>query len=245
MIAGQNNMVRYSNAKPLLIMLPFAGGNSYSYRDLTVKLEDKFDILCPELPGRGELYHQECIGDMNELIEELFQRLAQLLNMYNNNYYIYGHSMGALLTYLLTHRINKEKMALPSHIIVSGSKGPSRKRKKIIHHSSKELFRKELKEIGGMPEEILNNEEAMEYFEPILRADFKVVETYTYHKTKPLTIPMTAFYGSDEGVNYEDVCEWQKETNREVNIIEVEGDHFFIYKHIPYITSYIKGLVEK
>ena len=71
MIVHNYSEIKLLNAsdKPLIIMFPFAGGNMYSFRNMWEDLSIMFDILCPELPGRGDLIELSPITDINLLID--------------------------------------------------------------------------------------------------------------------------------------------------------------------------------
>ena len=94
MIIYDTNKIEHTVfAKPLLIMLPFAGGNAFSYRDLCLKLEEKYDILCPELPGRGSLTGEKLLDSIEAMSDYIFDHWIKPIHL-TNSYVIYGHSMG-------------------------------------------------------------------------------------------------------------------------------------------------------
>lgn len=78
-----------------------------------------------------------------------------------------------------------------------------------------------------------------DFFEPILRADFNIVENYTYTKKDSLTIPIDVLYGKFESSSKLNFLNWKKESLKNVNIQEFEGDHFFIYNYGLDISKYI------
>jgi external thioesterase TEII len=113
----------------------------------------------------------------------------------------------------------------------SGRKGPVLNTGKGNRHKlpSKE-FKLELENLGGCPKEVLQNHELMEIFEPILRADFKAVETYQYASTEPLHQKITLFHGIQDHFTKEDVMTWQQESTQPLEYFEFDGGHFFLYK---------------
>jgi surfactin synthase thioesterase subunit len=217
--------------KPInLICLPFAGGNRYSYREYELKSPPFIKILTIEYPGRGARLREPLIRDMDRIVADLY---GQLKKEDLNDYAIYGHSMGGLAAYLLTRYIMHKGHKPPHHLFISGTTGPSaagrsgRKR----HLLGKKEFLQEINDLDGMPDEILKNEELMEYFEPILRADFTATETYSHKESSPLNIPVTVITGTEEKMETEDIRSWQKETTRLVDFRQFPGKHFFIFQH--------------
>ena len=96
-----------------------------------------------------------------------------------------------------------------------------------------------LRELGGCPKEVLEDEELVDFFVPIIRADLQVNDTYEYEEPQPFSIPLTAMRGEDEETTYEKLLEWQKETVERISIIEFPGDHFFILDHLSEIGRII------
>jgi surfactin synthase thioesterase subunit len=86
---------------------------------------------------------------------------------------------------------------------------------------------------------LLDDPDAMEFFEPILRADFQAFETYCYEQSDPLDIPIWVAIGTDEEATYEKAIAWQFETKREVEVVQFPGNHFFIFEHEREIVEII------
>ncbi len=212
-----------------LICLPFAGGNKYSYVPYQHLLPSGLCMKVLELPGRGDRYHETLLTDIESMVGDLY---AQLQKEIRGPYAIFGHSMGAILSYLLLKRIVADRLPQPRHLFVSGSRGPAVKRRLPQYHKlPKDQFVERLRTLGGCPEEILVNKEIMDLYEPILRADFQAIETYEYQAGKPLSIPTTVLLGTEDEVTLEDGEAWQQQTNFKIQLNQFSGDHFFIFKH--------------
>ncbi|MEO6730455.1 MAG: thioesterase domain-containing protein [Ferruginibacter sp.] len=214
-----------------LFCLPFAGGNKYSYREFLDKSPSFLNIVTLEYPGRGGRMKDPLITDINELVNDIYGQIKPLIN--NNDYAIYGHSLGGLMSYLLTLKLIENNDKLPVHLFITGTTGPSAisRTEKKRHLLEKKEFVEEIRELNGMPEEILNNEELLFYFEPILRSDFKVSEEYVYQENPPLNIPVTVITGTGEDMELDDIQLWQKETTYAVDFKRMPGKHFFIFQH--------------
>lgn len=221
--------------KTLLYCLPFAGGNSLSYRDFQAHVGNTLQIKALELPGRGRRIREPLLTDVNALVADAFTQIQAEIQ--NQRYAIYGHSMGALLGYLLTQLILKRGQPAPVHLIVSGRRAPSVTNDKPLKHSlSKEDFLTALKDMGGFPPELLIHAELIDFFEPILRTDFQAIETYSYQSTQPFDIPITILHGlNDEEVAYAELLPWQQETVKSIAIKQFPGNHFFVFEHLVQI----------
>lgn len=246
MIVHSFSEIKLLNAsdKPLIIMFPFAGGSMYSFRNMWEDLSTMFDILCPELPGRGELIELSPISDINQLVNYIFTHYIQLLRL-EKPYILYGHSMGALLSYLLSVELIKRKYNPPMYLFVSGREGPSSKKKEILHNLPSKSFFMRLQELGGIPFELYENIDFLNYIEPIIRADFKAVEDFNYEVSLKLNTPILVFYGNKENVSHENLLLWELVTNKKVEYIQMEGGHFFINDHAKSIARSIIDTIFK
>lgn len=217
-----------------LFCLPFAGGNSYSYRQYAEKVPSLINIISVEYPGHGTRMHEPLVEDIEVLVQDVYRQISCRIGQ--ADYAVYGHSLGGLVAYLVTRELIQNNHKPPLHLFITGTSGPaavSRTEKKRHLLPTKE-FIEELKLYGGIPEEILYNEEWMDFFEPILRADFKVSENYVYDNYTPLKIPFTVITGSEEDIETPDIEIWQKETRCTVDFRQLPGNHFFIFKY-PHI----------
>jgi surfactin synthase thioesterase subunit len=222
-------------SKTLLYCLPFAGGNTLSYREFQTHVHNTIQIKAIELPGRGKRMREPLLTDAKVIVADAFTQIQSEIT--NQRYAIYGHSMGALLGYLLTKRILSCGQPAPVHLIVSGRRAPSVTDDKPLKHLlSKEAFLTALKDMGGFPLELLAHKELIDFFEPILRTDFRAIETYSYQPTSSFDIPITILHGlNDEEVTYAELLPWQQETQQPIAIKQFPGGHFFIFEHLAQI----------
>jgi surfactin synthase thioesterase subunit len=95
-----------------------------------------------------------------------------------------------------------------------------------------------VKELGGIPEDI--DEELLNFFEPIIRADFQAIETYQHEERKPIDVPITVSIGKNENVTLELAQTWDKETINDVKVFEYPGNHFFIFENAEDIIAEMK-----
>ena len=208
-------------------------------------MSDEMAVEVLEYPGRGVKRTQPLLYNINDLVDYAFQHTVKVIE--NSPYIIYGHSMGALIGYLVCKKIESQLINRPMRLIVSGSNPPSKMGKENISGLSSKAFWDKIYDYGGLPNEILEDKDVKTFFEPILRADFECIEKYQYDETskKKLTIPIDVFYGSEEDINNEEIVLWQKETTEKANITKLDGNHFFIFHHQEFFRNYFKTLISK
>ena len=95
-----------------------------------------------------------------------------------------------------------------------------------------------MREINGTPTEILDHPELMEMMMPLLRADFEMVDTYTYVPDEALDSPITVLGGlQDRDVTRESLQQWEKQTTGRFSLRMFPGDHFFLHTARPLLLE--------
>lgn len=223
--------------QPQIFFIHFAGGNRYSYRFLESRLFD-FEMISLELPGRGSRMKEPLLKDFDAAALDLFHQITARLTA--PRFFIYGHSMGAYLALRVTNLLEKAGR-YPTGIIVSGNAGPGVEdpEKKMRYLLPREEFIEELKRLGGLPQEVIDHEELFGMFEPILRADFEIVERNELAKEPPVQAPLYAMMGDQED-NVAEIDNWSRFTRNRFKKQILAGDHFFIYKHPDRMAEIIR-----
>jgi surfactin synthase thioesterase subunit len=221
-----------------LYCFPFAGGSKYSYSEFIKKAPAHFNVISLDLPGRGTRFKERLLTNIKLMADDLFNQIRADLH---RPYIFYGHSMGTLLSYLVSKKIEAENLNKPLFLFLTGcgSPGMSFPREKNRYLLPKKEFIEKLKSYGGSPDQILEDENLLSYFEPILRADFQAVDTYQHDLDNLLNIPITIITGTEESVTQEEAEAWKDETTREVEVYQFPGKHFFIYNYIERILEMI------
>lgn len=218
-----------------LFAFPFAGGSEHCYRGLANHLPG-INLRVQPLPGRGSLISQPCISCIEEMVDYLFQQIKD--NLYQP-YALFGHSMGAFIAYMLCRKIYNEGLSMPKALILSGRKAPSIHEDEPKHKMPDVQFRKMLQELGGIPDAVRQDEEIMALFEPIIRADFELIETYSYQQQNPMDIPVHLFLGRDDNVSSGQAEAWQNETIHPLNITYFKGGHFYFKEDFSLLAQKI------
>ena len=130
-------------------------------------------------------------------------------------------------------------------MIVSASRPPHIPEEDPIHLLDEEAFKREICKYNGIPDEIINHKEFLDFFLPMLRADFKMDETWYTKELVKLSCSITALGGIyDQEADQEDINGWKEYTDREFNCFMYEGGHFFIKDREVEVIKTIKELIE-
>lgn len=225
-------------SKPQLFLIHFAGGNRYSF-DFMIPFLTKFNVITLELPGRGNRIKEGLINDLELASEDIYSQILNKLNA--SKFVIFGHSMGAIITLKVASML-EHFGAPPSHLFVSGHEGPNIcKNKKRYLLNDSELIQ-EIRKFGGTSDVIIQNNDFLEYFLPIIRADLEIAEKQSDFKLT-VSIPIYALMGSKEE-NAHKISNWVNFTNSDFKAQLFNGGHFFIYDYPKEISAMITKTFE-
>ncbi len=219
-----------------IFMLHFAGGNCYSFKFLTDLLPG-YKAVVLELPARGRRMAESLIKSRQEAVSDLLEQF--LKQNIRTDFIIYGHSMGATLGLLLTRELEMRRI-YPEQLIVTGSCGPyEEKVSKRRYALSSPDFKQMLKDLGGISELVLDEKELFEFFEPLIRADFELLEKENIVLPHPVKTPIHALMGQDEE-DQGHIENWKSLTQGACSLERWPGEHFFIHDHAARLASLIK-----
>lgn len=210
-----------------LICLPCAGGAASRYREWPASLPDDIEVVSIQLPGREDRFGEPAIDSMELLSARLLDGLAGWLD---RPFALFGHSMGALVAFELAARLRTVGLE-PVHFFAAGCRAPHRPAPWPTdrHTLPDPEFIEVLRELNGIPGELLENPEWMDLMLPALRSDFTLVETYRYRSHAPLRCPVSVFGGRDDNeVAREDLQTWARHTTGAFAVHTLPGDHFFV-----------------
>jgi medium-chain acyl-[acyl-carrier-protein] hydrolase len=215
--------------KPLfrLFCFPYAGGSAHLFRQWQSYFPHTLDVCLVHLPGRGARISEPAFTRFPELITVLAQEIECYVN---DEFALYGHSMGAMISFELARELFRRHGRGPRRLFLSGSRAPQCHRtKKQTYDLPHDEFIAHLRELNGTPQALLDDQQALELFMPTLRADFEMVQTYEYRNGPPLPCPLNIYGGlQDPDVALEELRPWQLQTTATCDLKMFEGDHFFI-----------------
>ena len=211
-----------------LFCLPYAGGGASAYRLWPAGLPPFVEVCPVQIPGREGRSREPLFAEWPPLVEAIGQAILPLLD---RPFALFGHSLGAMLGFELARYLRRLHGKEPLHLSVSGRGAPQLPhREPPIHALPEKEFIEELVNYDGTPREVVEHAELMQFLLPILRADFRISETYTHTPGLPLGCPLSAFGGMlDSKVSREELEGWGAQTTTDFSVRMYPGGHFFIH----------------
>lgn len=234
-----------ASKKTILFCLPYAGGSTAFYSSWKRYLHESIELFPVELAGRGRRAGEPLYSSFEEAVDDIFNIVSQYTQSYPTAFF--GHSMGSWLVYEVCHKLKALNNYSPEHLFISAMEAPHAERsKRIIHNLEDHEFINEVEKLGGTPPGIFESKELYEFFIPILRADYRIVEMYRYCERKQkLNSKVTVFFGEDDDISMEKIFMWDEVICHSCDYVSFNGGHFYINDNIEKITGIINHVLVK
>jgi len=211
-----------------LYCFPYAGAGHTVFQHWRERLPDEIELALIKLPGRGARFGEPQAASLDELAEALASAIAEAGPQ---PFALFGHSMGALLAFETARALQQRGLA-PSTLLVSARTAPvAHGWRERVSDLSNDAFLDVIRDMGGLPQEVLENPEWLDLFLPIIRADFALCENYRYRLATPLDCPIEVLAGiADASVPLKLLDGWAGETRASCRTQVFPGGHFYLFE---------------
>ncbi|WP_410602544.1 thioesterase II family protein [Amycolatopsis sp. lyj-90] len=211
------------DAEDLVVCFPHAAGSAGYYFPLSAAMPPSIDMLTIQYPGRQDRRDEPLIDSVDELADQIAE---VVMGWSHKPMTLFGHSMGASVAFEVALRLETKGITLTS-LVVSGRRAPSTRRVERSHLGSDTMLIADLRKLGGMPEQLLDDEEFVRMLLPVLRNDLRAAETYEPQSGGGLRSPILALAGdSDPKVSVHEVKAWETHTRGSFEFRMMPGGHF-------------------
>ncbi|MFD5703737.1 thioesterase II family protein [Streptomyces lasiicapitis] len=210
-----------------LFVFHHAGGSHVSYRQWPALLPAQWDVRLLDAPGHGRLGDLPQLDNAGRLADFFLRRLEPELQV---PYAFFGHSMGALVAYEMSVRLAARGKRLPVWLGLSARAAPHHQGQDRDHHQLPDAeLQTHLEVLGGTPDEVFDNPALWALYDPLIRADMRLVETWRPRPDTPaLPVAVSVFGGSqDVSVPPRRLAGWERHTERFLGLRVLAGGHFY------------------
>ncbi|MFC8872079.1 thioesterase II family protein [Streptomyces sp. NPDC057148] len=220
-----------------LVCFPHAGGNARLFHGWASRLPADVELLAVRYPGRQERMDEPCVETMDELAGRISEALAPLHDL---PLVLFGHSMGAAVAYEVALRLEDPAAdsAGPALLLLSGRAAPHVTRPTALHRAADDVLVAGVTRLGTLGGDAYAVPELRELLLPVLRADYRLIETYDRKRPPVLRAPMVAYLGDrDPGVTRPGVEAWSELTGGDFTVRSFPGDHFYLAPREAELTA--------
>lgn len=220
--------------------LPHAGAGASVYRDWPALLAPGIEAIPVQLPGRESRHREPALHSAADLVADLSEPLA---GRAGPDFALFGHSMGALVSYELAHVLSALGKP-PRHLFVSGlgaprlpPAGPR------LHDLPDDELLAVIATLEGTSPDVLAQPELVQFLLPLFRADLEVWESYVPHLGS-LPVPITAMGGRhDLSVDLSRLRAWESLTSADFHLEIFDGGHFYHHAAPDEVTEVLTKLL--
>ncbi|MCB9875151.1 MAG: SDR family NAD(P)-dependent oxidoreductase [Planctomycetaceae bacterium] len=202
---------------------------------------EDYDILAVQTPGRENRIAEPLAESVDELVDQI---VPQLLPHFDRPVVIWGHSFGGIVAWETMRRLRELHHREAAHFVVTGTAAPNL----MPQWQQREVLLKAMV-ADNSPEYLASLSryvEDLEFFKalvPGMRRDFPLLQSYRFEPMSCLKCPITAFAaGKDDFAYIDQIQEWERYTEGDFALIEVDGDHWFIDRNRELITATLQGI---
>ncbi|MFF5210874.1 thioesterase II family protein [Streptosporangium sp. NPDC000396] len=206
-----------------VVCFPHAGGSASYYRPLSGALSPSAEMLAVQYPGRQDRYNEPPVTDIHLLADQIADVLGRPGDRPRA---FFGHSMGATVAFEVARRLTS---GAPIVLFASGRRAPSSNRHETRHLLGDDELVTVLDELSGTDAAVLEDKDLRELVLPVVRSDYRAIETYRYTGGPPLDCPIVAFTGdADPMTSLEEARAWSEHTRAGFELRVFPGGHFFV-----------------
>ena len=231
---------------PRVFCFPHAGGNPRTFLTWQPELGADAELVAVCPPGRGHRA-MERLPAIDELIDGAAAAISATVAADGDGrpIYLFGHSLGGLIAFEVARRLR----GLPAlrHLVASGISAPSllpSQRIRELAALEGKAFAEALGFFGGLPPEILADEDLLDLLLPGLIADFRMAVGYRYRPAAPLAVAVSLITGRDDPhVGPAQLRPWRKECQCPPTYHWADGGHFYFDTQPSAVIDLLRDLV--
>ena len=219
-----------------LFCLPYAGGSSIFYRRLKDYLKPDVELCAIDLKGHGRRMGEVPNTRAEDVLDDVWEQMAGF--GLDEPFALLGYSLGSTIAYHEYFRL-REAGLRPRHLFFMANTAPYVPDVGIPSPDQPDdVFLEGMTALGGISRELLECQELIDIFLPIMRADVCVEEELSMSRPKAIDCDMSIIYSSADDASCQ-IDAWRACAGGRCDFSRFEGSHFFMLDHYAEVARII------
>ncbi|RAR40635.1 thioesterase II family protein [Paenibacillus sp. MDMC362] len=219
----------------ILFCIPYAGGSSKVFSSWADSLTG-MRVIPIDLAGHGSRLLEPPYPSFDEAVEDIINQMMKF-NV-SDEFSIFGHSLGGILAYHVCLRLHSRGFTYPRVLFISSTTPNRASDLETIHALSDEKLVPKLRELGGIPREIMENEKLLKLFLPVIKRDLRLLESADGEVPLQNPCRLVVLYGMKDEFCKPFVHKWESLSNNCI-FHRFSGDHFYLFEEADQLFEVI------
>lgn len=216
-----------------ILMFPHSGAGASVFAPWGKLFQrEGFSYYPIQYPMRETRKQESMPRDLVSLAQDIVEALPEIFQ--KDSYLLYGRCMGSLVAYEVARYAWEKYQTTPGLFIAVSAYAPCDAMLPVFpQEASQEELAKCFAEKHFITEENLKDQMFLNFYLPVLKADYIMQANYKPKNSFKLSCPIICLYGKqDEFIEWKHLKNWQQYSSQKVTCVGFEGKHFFENKKV-------------
>lgn len=220
------NYCTETNAGVSFFCFPHAGSGASVYAGWGEAVSRYFSYYPVQYPMRENRKADKMPGSIRELAEVIAEENLEIFS--EKPCVFFGQCLGALIAFETALALKRRSVETPTLIIAAGCPSPGTSfSAELGENDDNSAVAEYFVRLGYISREIAENKMYLDFFMPVLRADYLLMQTYKAVPGEKVSCPVMTVYGNeDTEVNDETLTDWENYTSAGTIKKMYTGGHF-------------------
>lgn len=224
-----------------VVCFAHAGGNPRAFLDWQDAVGGGAEVVAVCMPGRGPRADEARPRSVADLADGAAAAIGALAD---RPIVLFGHSLGALLAFEVARRLRG--LGALGHLVASGCAAPSLLPSARVRRAAAlegRAFAEAVEFFGGLPPNVLADDELCQLLLPGVQADLRLVAGYRYEADAPLDVRLSLVNGRDDPhVTAATLQPWETESRHAPVRHWIDGGHFYFERRPDAVAELLAAI---
>lgn len=233
--------------KAVLYYFPYAGASTVSFKNIENYFSEDIEPVCFEYAAHGKRITDAKYNSVSDLASDMLDKIITRND--KAPIYLSGHCLGAIAAYEVYFLMKKAGITNISGLIISGQGVPDDIVSEHLQDMSEDKLLEYLADHQLVDKAMTDPKYKRFVSDLILKpitADSVIYDSYVNSHNSKIDVPINILYGNcDERYPADKLRKWRDYTNKNIELSEFNGDHYFLRENEKEYFAKINEIIEK